>query len=119
MFLYCGRPLRPGPWPLAPALALPLMLHRCGYLSDPMQNVHMPLEAPPASTLTPAGAANCDKIPNADRKTYCQMAAVADTAIGNLTRLLDATFAGEDMLMVVSGDNVSPVNGLPPAIPPR
>ena len=78
-----------------------------------MQNVHMPLEAPPASVLTPAGAANCDKIPNADRKTYCQMAAVADTAIGNLTRLLDATFAGEDMLMVVSGDNASPTTVCP------
>ena len=41
------------------------------------------------------------------------MAAVADTAIGNLTRLLDATFAGEDMLMVVSGDNASPATVCP------
>lgn len=81
------------------------------FLYYPMQNVHAPLEAPPVDTLSPAIVTNCEKITNSDRKTYCQIAGFADSAIGNFTRVLDSTFASDDLLMVVSGDN----GGMPAA----
>jgi len=71
-----------------------------GFFYLPLQNVHEPLESP-----GPKYDAMCEGIPNADRKTFCAMAAVADEAIGNLTTLIKEQFAGEEYLVVISGDN--------------
>jgi len=66
----------------------------------PLQNVHVPLESPGGKY-----DAACASVPNADRKTFCSMASIADDAIGNVTATLATAFAGEDYLVVVSGDN--------------
>merc|ERR1711959_73942 len=47
----------------------------------------------------------CKAVPNADRRTFCAMASIADEAIGNLTALIADEFQGEDYLVVMSGDN--------------
>ena len=52
------------------------------FLYYPMQNVHEPLESPRPIT-DPYINATCDKIVNADRRVFCQMAMLADSAIGN------------------------------------
>ncbi len=64
------------------------------------QNVHAPLESPGGKY-----DAACAIVPDSDRRTFCAMAAIADEAIGNVTSLLASTFAGEDYLVVVAGDN--------------
>ena len=61
-----------------------------------MQNVHVPLEAPSSGDF----ASRCSSISNADRKTYCQMASVADEAIGNVTKAFKTAFDGEDYVRV-------------------
>jgi len=71
------------------------------FLYFPIQNVHAPLEAPTQYTEVAA----CKDIPNADRKTFCGMAKAADDAIGNMTAALEANFPGEDIIMVLGGDN--------------
>lgn len=71
-----------------------------GFFYLPLQNVHSPLESP-GGEFDEA----CKDIPNADRKIFCAMAAAADQAIGNLTSQIETLFAGEDYLMVISGDN--------------
>lgn len=71
------------------------------FLYFPIQNVHAPLEAPNQYS----GSAACKDIPNADRKTFCGMANAADEAIGNMTAVLEATFPGEDVVLVIGGDN--------------
>ena len=65
------------------------------------QTVHAPLEAMDIYKNSP----QCAAIPNADRQTFCGMAAAADDAIGNLTAVLIKEFEGDDMIMVVGGDN--------------
>ena len=47
----------------------------------------------------------CVGIPNTNRKTFCGMARSADRAIANLTAALTAAFEGEDVVMMISGDN--------------
>eukprot|EP00658_Telonema_sp_P-2_P065178 TRINITY_DN54490_c0_g1_i2.p1 TRINITY_DN54490_c0_g1~~TRINITY_DN54490_c0_g1_i2.p1 ORF type:complete len:514 (+),score=102.27 TRINITY_DN54490_c0_g1_i2:195-1736(+) len=71
-----------------------------GFFYLPLQNVHEPLESPGGKYDE-----QCKDVANSDRKTYCAMAAIADEAIGNLTSLIEETFAGESYLMVISGDN--------------
>jgi hypothetical protein len=71
------------------------------FLYFPIQNVHAPVEAPTEYT----GSKACKDIPNADRKTFCGMANAADEAIGNMTAALEAAFPGEDIVMVIGGDN--------------
>jgi arylsulfatase A-like enzyme len=77
------------------------------FLYFPIQNVHAPLEAPSEYSESSA----CKDIPNADRKTFCGMAMAADEAIGNMTAALEAAFPGEDVIMVIGGDN----GGMPAA----
>ena len=60
-----------------------------------------PIEATPEDLASPA----CRNIPNSDRKTFCGMARSADRAISNLTATLNEAFPGEDVLVVMSGDN--------------
>jgi len=71
-----------------------------GFFYLPLQNVHAPLESP-GGKYDEA----CKDIPNANRKTFCAMAAIADEAIGNLTSLIKKEFAGDEYLIVISGDN--------------
>lgn len=71
------------------------------FLYVPMQNVHSPNEAPDAYVAD----ASCAHIENSERKTFCGMARVADEAIGNITATLAETFAGEDVVVVIGGDN--------------
>jgi len=71
-----------------------------GFFYLPLQNVHAPLQSPGGTYDK-----RCEHIPNAERKTFCAMAAIADEAIGNLTSLIKESFAGEDYLVVISGDN--------------
>ena len=71
-----------------------------GFFYLPLQNVHAPLESPGGKY-----DAACAGVPNSDRKTFCAMAAIADEAIGNLTALIKEEFAGEDYLVIISGDN--------------
>jgi len=71
------------------------------FLYFPIQNVHAPVEAPTQYS----GVAACKDIPNADRKTFCGMAKAADIAIGNMTAALESAFPGEDIVMVLGGDN--------------
>ena len=61
------------------------------FLYYPMQTVHAPLEALDVYSQGPL----CASIANADRKTFCGMAAAADDAVGNLTKVLDEVFPGE------------------------
>jgi len=71
-----------------------------GFFYLPLQNVHAPLESPGGKYEQA-----CAGIPNADRKTFCAMAAIADEAIGNLTALIKEEFAEDEYLVVISGDN--------------
>jgi len=71
------------------------------FLYFPIQNVHAPLESIAQYTESSA----CKNIVNADRKTFCGMANAADEAIGNMTAALETAFPGEDIVMVISGDN--------------
>lgn len=75
------------------------------FLYYPMQEVHMPLENPPS------GAQQCSDIPNADRKTYCAMITIADQAISNLTKALQAAGMWDNMVFIVSSDNGGLPNG--------
>eukprot|EP00811_Abedinium_folium_P021840 NODE_3104_length_2092_cov_3.340458.p1 GENE.NODE_3104_length_2092_cov_3.340458~~NODE_3104_length_2092_cov_3.340458.p1 ORF type:complete len:571 (-),score=149.72 NODE_3104_length_2092_cov_3.340458:319-2031(-) len=71
------------------------------FLYYAMQNVHSPVE-----TLTEySNNAACEDIEGKDRKTYCGMALAADEAIGRLMQGLEETLPGEDVIVVISGDN--------------
>lgn len=72
-----------------------------GFFYYAMQNVHVPLEVPSSGDFESA----CSSVVNADRKTYCSMAFLADEAIGNVTDAFKATFDGEDYVVVIAGDN--------------
>lgn len=67
----------------------------------PLQNVHAPLEALDEYKNSKA----CASVPNADRKTFCGMARAADDAIGKVVNAMKTSFEGEDLLLIVSGDN--------------
>jgi arylsulfatase A-like enzyme len=71
------------------------------FLYVPMQNVHSPNEAPDSYT----GDAGCASVENSQRKIFCGMARAADEVIGNITSTLDETFPGEDVVVVIGGDN--------------
>ena len=71
------------------------------FLYYAMQNVHDPLESLPEDTAFEG----CANISNGYRKTFCGMAHSADRAIANLSATLTEVFEGDDVLMVISGDN--------------
>lgn len=76
------------------------------FLYYPMQNVHDPLEAMDEDLNSTA----CKNVPNAERKLFCGMARSADRAIANLTAALTEAFGGDDVLVMISGDNGGNVN---------
>jgi arylsulfatase A-like enzyme len=77
------------------------------FLYYALQDVHAPLEAPDE------WVAKCpeERFPNADRRTFCAMTLLADSAIGNLTRALRQARMLQDTIMVIAGDN----GGMPSA----
>eukprot|EP01060_Flectonema_neradi_P032348 TRINITY_DN5123_c1_g5_i1.p1 TRINITY_DN5123_c1_g5~~TRINITY_DN5123_c1_g5_i1.p1 ORF type:complete len:511 (+),score=126.43 TRINITY_DN5123_c1_g5_i1:60-1592(+) len=80
------------------------------FLYYPMQTVHEPLEALDRYTaMTPCS--NSEKVPNADRKTFCGLARAADDAIGKTMDLLNTLYKDEDTIVFFAGDN----GGLPTA----
>jgi arylsulfatase A-like enzyme len=82
------------------------------FLYFPLQNVHSPLEAP-IEWIKKCPAAS---FPNVDRRTYCAMTLLADSAILNLTTALAANNNMlEDTVLIVAGDN----GGLPHAVGDR
>jgi len=77
------------------------------FLYVPMQNVHSPNEAPD-SYVNDEG---CAQVQNSQRKIFCGMARAADEVIGNITTTLAETFPGEDVVVVIGGDNGGQGNG--------
>jgi len=78
------------------------------FLYFPLQNVHSPLEAPDE------WVARCPahQFPNVDRRTYCAMTLLADSAIKNVTDALAANNQMlDDTVFIIAGDN----GGLPMA----
>lgn len=71
------------------------------FLYYAMQNVHGPLESP-SEWLSKEP---CASIATATRQIFCGQALLADGALKKLMQAIDDFFPGEDVLLIVSGDN--------------
>jgi len=98
----------------ASEMATTIHAHKARFPSTPAF-FYLALHSPHAPLQSPGGRydAQCAQVANDDRRTFCAMAAIADDAIGNVSRALAASFAAaeDEYLVVVSGDN----GGLPKA----